>query len=218
MKICKKCNKEKELCEFHVLKNSKDGKQPICKICTNERQKEYSKNNREKILIKKKKYRESEHGKLVRKEYRRQYYLNNKKFENERSSIWNQKNKHKMVDYVRKYQKEYYNKNKELMAWRRLLHNSLKKLGKKKEGHTIDLIGYSALELKNHITSLFTEGMSWDNYGEWHIDHIKPIISFTKDTPMDIVNALSNLQPLWATTREINGIIYEGNLNKQSKF
>lgn len=31
---------------------------------------------------------------------------------------------------------------------------------------------------------------------------------------MDIVNALSNLRPLWATTREINGIIYEGNLNR----
>jgi hypothetical protein len=56
--------------------------------------------------------------------------------------------------------------------------------------------------------------MTWDNYGEWHIDHIKPVSSFDKDTPQSIVNALSNLQPLWATTREINGVVYEGNLNK----
>ena len=56
--------------------------------------------------------------------------------------------------------------------------------------------------------------MSWDNYGEWHIDHIKPLTLFDDNTPIHVVNALSNLQPLWATTREINGVIYEGNLNK----
>lgn len=71
--------------------------------------------------------------------------------------------------------------------------------------------------LKSSYEQLFTEGMSWENYGEWHIDHIKPVASFNKDTPMNIVNALSNLQPLWATTREINGVIYEGNLNKNRK-
>jgi hypothetical protein len=56
--------------------------------------------------------------------------------------------------------------------------------------------------------------MTWDNYGEWHIDHVKRVSEFDKETPMNIVNALNNLQPLWATTREINGVIYEGNLNK----
>ena len=88
------------------------------------------------------------------------------------------------------------------------------RLGKQKEGHTIDLLGYSALEFKNHITSLFTDGMTWENYGEWHIDHIKPVSKFDKNTPINVVNSLSNLQPLWAITREINGVIYEGNLNK----
>lgn len=60
--------------------------------------------------------------------------------------------------------------------------------------------------------------MSWDNYGEWHIDHIKPLTKFDKDTPIHIVNALSNLQPLWKTTREINGNLYLGNLNKNNKY
>ena len=40
--------------------------------------------------------------------------------------------------------------------------------------------------------------MSWDNYGKWHVDHKKPISLFNKNTPAHIVNALSNLQPLWA--------------------
>lgn len=83
-----------------------------------------------------------------------------------------------------------------------------------KEGHTIDLLGYSVLDLQNHMINLFTEGMSWDNHGEWHIDHIKRVCEFDKDTHPSIVNALSNLRPLWATTREINGVVYEGNLNR----
>jgi hypothetical protein len=95
-----------------------------------------------------------------------------------------------------------------------MLKNCIVRLGQKKEGHTIDLLGYSALDLKNHISSLFTDGMSWDNYGEWHIDHIKRVCEFPKDTHPSVVNALSNLRPLWATTREINGIVYEGNLNR----
>lgn len=60
--------------------------------------------------------------------------------------------------------------------------------------------------------------MSWYNYGEWHIDHIKPVSSFNKETNVDVVCSLSNLQPLWKTTRIINGIIFEGNLNKSDKI
>jgi hypothetical protein len=40
--------------------------------------------------------------------------------------------------------------------------------------------------------------MSWDNYGKWHIDHIVMVSSFEEDTPMNIVNSLENLRPLWA--------------------
>lgn len=59
--------------------------------------------------------------------------------------------------------------------------------------------------------------MNWNNYGDWHIDHIKPIIEFDKNTPPSVVNALSNLQPLCSTTREIDGVLYEDNLNKGTK-
>ncbi len=110
--------------------------------------------------------------------------------------------------------REYRLTRKTQKIWRDLLKSTIKIFNRKKEGTTIDLLGYSALELKEHIESLFTEGMTWDNHGEWHIDHIEDVSSFSEDTPMCIVNALSNLRPLWATTREINGIIYEGNLNR----
>ena len=60
------------------------------------------------------------------------------------------------------------------------------------------MLGYSAEEFRENIQSKFTEGMSWENWGEWHIDHIMPVSKFDKETSASIVNALSNLQPLWA--------------------
>jgi len=125
---------------------------------------------------------------------------------NEYKKKYNKTNKEK--------RKSYKEKRKHMYLWRSVLKASLLRLNKRKEGLTIDLLGYSATEFKNHITSLFTDGMTWDNHGDWHIDHIIDVSSFDKDTPVNVVNALSNLRPLWATTREINGNIYEGNLNR----
>lgn len=99
--------------------------------------------------------------------------------------------------------------------WRILLRNTITRIGQTKQDKTIKLLGYSALELKEHIDKQFTDGMSWNNYGEWHIDHINPVYTFDKDTSVNIINSLSNLRPLWATTREINGIFYEDNLNRK---
>jgi hypothetical protein len=64
------------------------------------------------------------------------------------------------------------------------------------------LVGYTLAELKSHLEKQFTEGMSWENYGEWHIDHIIPISAHNFKTEKDIdfkkCWALSNLRPLWA--------------------
>ena len=117
------------------------------------------------------------------------------------------------TDYKDKFYK-YRRDNPHIIAWRTLLHSTLNRLGTEKQGHTIDMLGYSALELKEHIENQFQSGMTWENHGFWHIDHIKGVINFESDTDIKIVCALDNLRPLWATTREIDGIIYEGNLNR----
>ena len=65
---------------------------------------------------------------------------------------------------------------------------------------TMKLVGCTRADLLAHLQCQFTEGMTWDNYGEWHIDHIRPCESF------DLTDAeqqrecfhFSNLQPLWA--------------------
>jgi DNA repair exonuclease SbcCD ATPase subunit len=169
--------------------------------------KEYRENNKERIREKQKEYREKNKDKI--KELQKNWVKNNKNKIKEYRKINN--------DKIKEYNRNYYKKNNYVFAWRTLLKHTISRMDTIKEGFTIDILGYSALELKEHIENLFTTEMSWENYGEWHIDHIKPVCTFDKETPQNIVNELSNLRPLWATSREINGVFYEGNLNR-SKY
>jgi hypothetical protein len=70
----------------------------------------------------------------------------------------------------------------------------------KKHGNTMELTGCTKEELVKHLEMNFKENMSWDNYGEWHIDHIKPCASFdlTKEEEQKKCFHWTNLQPLWA--------------------
>jgi hypothetical protein len=71
-----------------------------------------------------------------------------------------------------------------------------------KSAHTTELIGCTVEEFRAHIESLFTEGMTWDNYGRngWHLDHIKPCSAFNLNDPEEQRQCYhwSNQQPLWA--------------------
>lgn len=64
------------------------------------------------------------------------------------------------------------------------------------------LVGYSVDELMMHLEKRFEPGMSWDNYGEWHMDHRIPKTAFNYETVDDIdfkrCWALENLRPMWA--------------------
>ena len=55
--------------------------------------------------------------------------------------------------------------------------------------------------IREHLESQFTEGMSWNNYGQrgWHIDHIKPISTFNISDPVQLKQCFhyTNLRPLW---------------------
>ncbi len=69
--------------------------------------------------------------------------------------------------------------------------------GKPLEG----VLGYSVAALKRHLERQFTKGMSWDNWSQWHIDHIVPVVSYTftsyDDPELRACWALTNLRPLW---------------------
>jgi hypothetical protein len=95
-------------------------------------------------------------------------------------------------------ERSYYNRNKNphIKAWRSILRGYISRSNKIKSESTQNLLQYSADELRLHISKLLTNDMSWDNYGDWHIDHIVHLTLFRDDTPCYIVNELSNLRPL----------------------
>jgi len=218
-KICSKCFIEKDINFFHKNRHTKDGYVSHCKICRKIKSKiDYEKNkNKDKKIIKSKicstcfidkdislfhKHLSSKDGyrsccKECRSyEFKKTYstdevfYYNHKK----RSKEWRIKNKDKYNNYF----KERYKKIPHVYAWRGMLNSVIRRIGLKKEKKTIEILGYSAEDLKLHIESLFLENMSWGNWGKWHIDHIKPLSSFSKGEDPKKVNALKNLQPLWA--------------------
>jgi hypothetical protein len=78
--------------------------------------------------------------------------------------------------------------------------------------HTKELIGCSWEEFKRHIESKFSKGMNWDNYGEWHMDHIKPCAAFdlTQKAEQKKCFHYSNFQPMWASDNCSKNSRYRG--------
>ena len=74
--------------------------------------------------------------------------------------------------------------------------------GTKKGRRWQHLVGYSLADLVRHLERQFESGMTWENIGEWHIDHRIPLALFRYETETDAdfkaAWALTNLQPLWA--------------------
>jgi len=188
-----------------------------------ENKKEYYQENKEKILERQKEWRLLNNEYV--KDFRKIYYENNKDVIKAKSVEYY--NEVKLINP--RFNKDRYNRvksdpekfqnlknrrkiNRKKKPWiyaiRNILRGVLRRLNKNKTTDTITLLGYSSNELKTHLENLFKEGMSWENYGEWHIDHIKPISSFHPDTDLKIINSLDNLQPLWASE----------NLSKGSKY
>jgi len=102
----------------------------------------------------------------------------------------------------------------------RLIHNIRNRLNKimnriniAKDSTTLKLLGCDVKTVKSHIESQFTEGMTWDNYGDWDIDHIRPCASFDLTEPEEQQKAFHylNLQPLWSTPEKAlkHGIVIE---------
>jgi hypothetical protein len=105
---------------------------------------------------------------------------------------------------------EKYYRNRISMNFSRRMRKALNGL---KNGMSWEkLVGYTVVDLKEHLEKQFTEGMTWDNYGEWHIDHKKPVDLFniTSVECEDFKECwcLMNLQPLWAIDNLVKGTKY----------
>ena len=104
----------------------------------------------------------------------------------------------------RLWQKNFRERNKDNLEYRlskslrQRLRSAIK--GVTKGSSAMILVGCTIEKLKKHLESQFQFGMTWGNYGQWHIDHIKPCASFNLSDPAQQIKCFhySNLQPLWA--------------------
>jgi|SRR3990167_7977601 len=169
---------------------------------------EWKSKNRDKILASKKRWYSKYRDKIL--EYHNEYY---------------HKNRGRLLKEMRAYQKRIrpirtayenaYRKKRELADPIYLLGRRLRgrariaftRSGTRKEVSCSELLGCSYKEARLHIEKLFKDGMSWDNYGKWHVDHIKPLNSFDLIKPEEQKVAFNymNLQPLWAKDNLIKG-------------
>lgn len=80
---------------------------------------------------------------------------------------------------------------------RQSVRKSFKRNGYSKKSKTHSILGSDWDVVKSHFESLFKDGMFWDNYGLWEIDHIIPLS--TANTEDDVIKLChyKNLQPLW---------------------
>lgn len=85
------------------------------------------------------------------------------------------------------------------------LWNALK--GNSKSADTTELIGCSIESLMGYIQDLFKPGMTWENYGQWHVDHVVPCSRFDLTDPKQqrVCFNYKNLQPLWAEENKKKG-------------
>lgn len=169
-KICGCCKIEKNTDEFYVDNSKKLGFSSFCKNCSSINKKKRYYND---VELSRKIYRE------VRKEQR----------DNDRVGF-NQK------------RREYYQykmKNDPLFKLKKNIRNRIWSYTKynRKSKSTFEIVGISAEELKIFLENKFLNGMCWENYGEWHIDHIIPLDSANTENELYLLCHFTNLQPLW---------------------
>lgn len=128
---------------------------------------------------------------------------------------WSADNQEHRVAYMREYCKEWRKRNPEYgneYTLRRRSESIQYKLAGNlrsrlrqaialdaKTGSAVSDLGCSIDELKIHLESQFTTGMSWDNYGSvWEIDHVIPLYTFDLTDRAQLLKACNhlNLRPL----------------------
>jgi hypothetical protein len=129
---------------------------------------------------------------------RKKYYQNNKQKTNKQTSDY--KVKRCKVDPAFKLERTLRNR----------LYHAFKNQKVDKKCRTKELTGCDILFLKGYLEAKFTEGMSWENHGDWHVDHIRPCCSYdlTLEEEQKKCFHYTNLQPLWAQENLSKGGAY----------
>jgi hypothetical protein len=154
----------------------------------------------------------------------------NKEYVKENHKKWYQENKEKWNEYIKEYREKNIDKIREtkrnyektrkhndplyklIANFRTAIYTVLKENNLNKYGHYFEILQYSPEDLVKHLEKQFEDGMTWKNYGEWHVDHILPITYFNfkevGDEEFLKCWGLDNLQAMWG----------EENIKKSNKI
>jgi len=190
LKLCTKCNEEKLLDEFRKDNLSSFGRYNQCKECVSNYFKLHREKNKESYknryaldsAIAKSKYKAGIKRKVVDKVKKREYNAAYK-----RARVANDPDFRMRCNI------------------RSLIKVVIKKQGYTKKSKAFDILGCEYEEFKKYFESLFKPGMTWDNHGEWHIDHIYPVSKAKNEKHLIELNHYTNLQPLWAKENLMKG-------------
>jgi hypothetical protein len=142
-----------------------------------------------------------------------------KKRKSENHKKWSEQNKEHLSKYLKEYReknidnirktKRDYERNRKardplyklISNFRTAIYQVLKESNVEKNKHYFDILQYTPEQLIKHLELKFKDTMTWDNYGEWHVDHKLPITHFNiqemGDSEFMKCWSLDNLQPMW---------------------
>lgn len=209
MKQCARCKTEKPKTDFNKDASKKDGLVSFCRPCRKEYMNDYYAKNSEALKEKSRKWFKDnkERGVAARKAH----YLNNPDQYKTRRKAQYWKNREENIKYSSNYvisRQKVDPHYRFALRCRKRIWGAFFESGYSKKTKTFELIGIEQKELIKYIESIFSEGMSWDNYGEWHIDHVIPFAAAKSQKELEALCHYTNLQPLWA----------KDNLSKSAKY
>ena len=186
MKICCQCKIPKQFTDFYKNAGKPDGLQGMCITCTkqNDKKRVGSEENKKRSHLY---YHSVTVVKMKNPDFRRKY--NTHRTRPKRTKAYRERQRQKYAT----------NLQQRLSQTLRTRIRAAIVTGCPKSAKTLELLGCDIRQLKDWLSKQFAKGMSWDNYGEWHIDHITPKSVF-RDTNEAFRKcwSLRNLQPLWA--------------------
>lgn len=198
-KTCTKCLITKQIDSFRVNKRYAGGRITWCIDCCKEYRAAHYLANKERINKQNNDWSRANKERIA--EAGRQYYKNNREKVAARLKAARERKPELYKEINRRNRARRLATRPELRIHSRISSQLKYCIPTGKGGMaTRELIGYHPSELRDHLQKQFLKGMSFENFGEWHIDHIIPSSSFDLTTPEGIraAWAITNLRPLWA--------------------
>lgn len=179
-KNCNICKLLKPISEYNKSSQHKSGYRNYCRDCQKKMSAKYKDRLGEELKLRKKTW-EKNNPERVKESRKKGWEKNGKRISKEKY----EKLKSNPKDYLK-------------VLMRRRIRGILSSKNLKKRVSSESIVGCSYSELKIYLESLFKDGMSWENQGRWHIDHIIPLSSAKTEEEVYKLCHYSNLQPLWA--------------------